>query len=393
MKCQKCGNEINDNDKFCSKCGAGINNETTNKKKDLNYYHKRLINDNKFLLAVTIFFMIINIATSVGFSGKMGPYKDIAADVFIKSLLFLVFEIIILKNKNTPNKAIVILAIIAGAIMVVWGKVGPSMFDLVYFLLGIIYVIHSIIFLVKYDKLENGLTTQSLKIDMKDSSKLKYLTLLPIPIFVIIGLVCFRLIKSCMHDVVFWISIIVISIINIIFCHYINKKGKKSILVYVMLVFSIISVFFGLVMFGSDGPYCLNYGYKDYLDKEKRLNSKEYKLCNEIENVYYTIDDVYSLDEVVEDYTTIYDEYCTNKDSYVCKKVKQIIEESKDTKTFEDCSKFTGTDNLNCTRRNEEKLRDKEDKIVRTEDDIDNKCDSKYGDLDNYEIYKNANGT
>ena len=69
-RCQKCGNEINDDAKFCSKCGAQLNEIDDNEEYedlDNDEYEDRNKKKNKIKIAVGIFIVIfIVIASAVG---------------------------------------------------------------------------------------------------------------------------------------------------------------------------------------------------------------------------------------------------------------------------------------------------------------------------------------
>ena len=387
MFCKNCGNEIKEGEKICSKCGMSIENVQPNggnksrKIKDLNYYHKRLINDNKILLGVTIFFIIAIIGMSIAFANRMESYNDIAGFVLFKSLLFLIFEIIIIANRKQPNKSIVILAIIAGSIMIITTLFGSSVFDMIYFILAIIYLIHSSIYLSKFKKLSKDIELSD--INTKEKTKLKYLTLLFIPLLIIIGILCYTLITSCVHSVVFLILYVLIIVANIIFCIYINKKYKKSVLVYIMLVISFIALFFGLIGIGDDVNFCLRIEYPEQKENIKKKNSPEYPFCKDMEKVNgYAIDED-GMKKLSEELTSKYKSYCSNKNTNLCNKLKSTIDEINTPIQYEDCDKITDMKkNLECYNHNTDSFDKKEEKVEEMIYHIQNKCDSKYGDVD-----------
>ena len=86
-----------------------------------------------------IVFLIITILCA-GFSFYLMNSTEEAVLPFLKAILFAVFELVILFNGKTIHKSTGILALVLGIFMVVC-IFGASLFDLIYMIMGIIYVV------------------------------------------------------------------------------------------------------------------------------------------------------------------------------------------------------------------------------------------------------------
>lgn len=209
--------------------------------KDVNYYRKMLHKDSIVLLVVAIIFAIINIILISG-------YENEAIPLFLKSILFSIFLIIIICNKKENKSFIGVLAIITGSLMMLTTIIGDtSLFGIVYFLLGLFYIIHSIIYLKKLKdyNMELNYSNEISAIN----SKIKYITLIPIFITIVLFILGFIFVEQPVGIPLIGIAILIINIANIIFCIILHHKNIKSALVYIMLIISIIiSIFFGMFL-------------------------------------------------------------------------------------------------------------------------------------------------
>ncbi len=111
--------------------------------KNANYYHKMLHNDTIVLLIISILFAM----ASIYFISKSN--NEYLVPVFLKSILFIILDIIILTKKNKLTKSVGVLAIINGLLTVATSILDRSLFGIIYILLGIFYTIHAIIYLSK----------------------------------------------------------------------------------------------------------------------------------------------------------------------------------------------------------------------------------------------------
>ena len=122
-----------------------------------------------------------------------------------------------------------------------------SLFGIVYFILGIFLIIHSILYLKKYR--ENNVSASISDKDLTKNDKMKYLFFIPIILTIIL------IILGVLHDKILFniswyiVAVLVINIISIIFSILYSHKKEKSAFVYVMLViFIIITTFSGLTL-------------------------------------------------------------------------------------------------------------------------------------------------
>lgn len=213
-----------------------------NKQKDLNYYRGLLHKDSVVLLVISIIFIIIILLFV-----KSGNVDDKIGIIFLKSVLITIFSIILICNKKETKKFIGILTIIVSCLMMLTSIGDGSLFGIVYFILGIFLIIHSILYLKKYR--ENNVSASISDKDLTKNDKMKYLFFIPIILTIIL------IILGVLHDKILFniswyiVAVLVINIISIIFSILYSHKKEKSAFVYVMLViFIIITTFSGLTL-------------------------------------------------------------------------------------------------------------------------------------------------
>lgn len=230
------------------------------KEKDINYYRNLLHKDSIALLIVAIIFTIINLLF-------MGNGYDEAVPIFLKSIMFIIISIIIICNKKEIKKFVGTLSIITSCLMVLTSIGDGTLFGIVYFLLGIFLGIHSILYLKKFGNY-NIQTNYSNEVIVKDS-KIKYISLIPIVLTIILVPLGFIFNQSLIGIPWCSISILLVNIANIILCIILNHKKIKSVLVYIVLVISImITLLSGLFLIDEIGQ---KISEANYYDSEKFL--------------------------------------------------------------------------------------------------------------------------
>lgn len=230
------------------------------KEKNVNYYRSLLHKDSIALLVIAIIFTIANVLF-------MGKGYDEAVPIFLKSIMFAIFSIILICNKKETKKFIGIFTIIISCLMILTSIGDGSLFGIVYFLLGIFLGIHSILYLKKLGNY-NIQTNYSNEVTVKDN-KIKYISLIPIVLTIILVILGFIFNQSLIGISWCSISILVVNIISIILCIILHHKKIKSVLVYIILVISImITLFGGLFLIDEIGQ---NVRKNNYYDSEEFL--------------------------------------------------------------------------------------------------------------------------
>lgn len=299
-----------------------MNQEQIQNTKGVNYYRKLLHYDTIVLLIVSILFVIL----SAIFIEKTNSEDSV--QILLKSILFIIFEIIILVNKKEISKSVGILAVVNGALMVLTSIGDGSLFGIVYLLLGMLYIIHSAIYLNKLKK--SDYNSQIGNFDTKQNTKLKYLTIIAniLSLLFVIGLIS----EDMTTRIIIFATIIVINVINIIFCVFLNKKYSKSTLVYITMIISILAVLInGLILIddvGSEIHKKRKYNSEAYTvercqNTENAINNKITLLQNLTslnipigENTIVQLDDYLALDNV--SWIDVIDLQELEKDGYVC---------------------------------------------------------------------------
>ena len=215
----------------------------TKKEKDILYYRNLLHKDGIGLLIIAIIFTIINVLF-------MGQGYNEAVPIFLKSIIFIVFSIILISNKKETTKHVGSVAIVISGLMILTSIGDVSLFGIVYFLLGIFTGIHAISYLQKF-KDYNVQTNNSTEV-MHKNYKFKYISLIPFIITIILLILGIIFNQPLIGISLFAIAILIINIVNIIICIILNCKRIKSIFVYIMLVISIIITLFAGIFFIED---------------------------------------------------------------------------------------------------------------------------------------------
>ena len=205
--------------------------------KDSKYYYGLLRKDTILLLFISILFSLLV------FTGS-----EEAVPLFVESIIFVIFESIILFNKE-ESKQIGILALILGVLMII--PIGGSLFDAIYFILGIFYIIHTTKFIKSYNQEEHN--SQIINQNRtKKTNSLKYISTIPILFACISPLIIDILANSFDISVQEYNAIIcafvsLINLFNAIFCILFNKN-KKYILLYINTVISIFVSLIALIL-------------------------------------------------------------------------------------------------------------------------------------------------
>ena len=214
--------------------------EQMKKEKNVNYYRNLLHNDSITLLVVAIIFAITNLLF-------MGQGYDEAVPIFLKSIMFAIFSIILICNKKETKKFIGTFSIVISFLMILTSIGDGSLFGIVYILLGIFLGIHAFFYLRKFDN-------SDIQIDHLDevivkNKKAKYISLIPILITILLVILGIKFNQSLIG--ISWCSILIflVNVVNIVLCIILHHKKIKSVLVYMMLVLSImIALFSGVFL-------------------------------------------------------------------------------------------------------------------------------------------------
>jgi len=208
----------------------------------LKKHRKVLHNDSIILLIVSIVSIIAGlIFAGVGFNSGI--------DLFMESLFYVIFLIIIVESKNKIKKFIGILAIIVSSFMILFAIINHSLFDVMYFILAIFYIIHSIQYLKNikgYVYVEEQ--KEKLKID-----KLKNISLILIIMCAAYPIISIPLSFTGIYFFSRSISIVlfVFALTSLILNIILFVKKRKSAILYICSVFSVIITFFA-------GNYAIN---------------------------------------------------------------------------------------------------------------------------------------
>lgn len=251
------------------------------KEKNINYYRDLLHKDSVALLIVAIVFTIVNI-------WFIGKGEEDAIPIFLKSIMFILFSTIILCNKKETKKFVGILSLVTSCLMILTSIGDGSAFGLIYILLGLLLIAHSILYLTKFKDCEVQ-SNSSDEIKVKDS-KIKYLSIIPIVLTIILVIV--SIIVSESFNAYLWckILILLVNIANIIFCIILHNKKIKSAFTYIILVISILlALLSGMFVIDDVGQI---------VRKNNKYNSEEYvtETCQSLEkNIEKNITLLYNL--------------------------------------------------------------------------------------------------
>lgn len=213
------------------------------RERDVIYYRNLLHKDGIALLIIAIIFTIVNVLFMVQGYGEAVP-------IFLKSIIFIVFSIILISNKKEITKHVGSLTIVISGLMMLTSIGDGSLFGIVYFLLGIFLAIHSLSYLKKFK--DNAVQINDLNEVTHKNSKFKYISLIPFVTTMILFILGIIVNQSLVGVSLFGIAILVVNAANIIICIILNHKKIKSVLIYIMLVISVIITLFGSLFFISD---------------------------------------------------------------------------------------------------------------------------------------------
>lgn len=135
-KCNKCNFNNEEGSSFCSNCGNALNKSND---KDVYYYRTLLHKDTILLLVITAISAVISFLFQ-------------AFGIFLSSIIYAIFLIIVLCNKKENKPFVGVIAIIISILMIIISITGSSLFDIIYIILGIFYLIHAISYLKKLSK-------------------------------------------------------------------------------------------------------------------------------------------------------------------------------------------------------------------------------------------------
>ena len=223
-------NQMQTNDNIYCREYANQNNFISEKLKKC---RKTLHNDSIVLMIVSIIAMILGILF-------IGSDEESAMDLFMESLFYFIFLIIIVCNRKEFKKFVGALAIIVSSFMILFAIFNHSIFDIIYFILSVFYIIHAISYL-KNIKGYMSMKEQEKKLKM---DKLKYISLILIImcfVYPIVNLI-FANIESNILIVEPLIIVFAFAVASLILNIILLVKKRKSALVYVCLVFSILII-------------------------------------------------------------------------------------------------------------------------------------------------------
>ena len=221
------------------------------KEKNIIYYCKLLHYDTIAMLIISILF------AALGIYLISKTNSEDSVPVVLKSIIFIIFEIIILANKKEPTRTMGVLAILLSILMLLFSLGDLSLFGIVYLLIGIFYLIHSICYMTKL---------KDVIIEEKQKSSLKYLT-------IVLNILSLLFIFGILQDniatrTIIFTCVLMINVINVVLCLWYNKKYKESVLVYVSMAISILAILVnGLFLVDDIGSE---------ITKVNKQNSEEY---------------------------------------------------------------------------------------------------------------------
>ena len=194
--------------------------------KDSKYYYELLRKDTVILLILSI------LCSLLVFTGS-----EEVVPLFIESIIFVIFESIILFNKEESKQIgtfCLVLSIIIIVLSIIMLLSYVLIFNIIYLILGFFYFIHTTRFTKSYNQEEHNsnITNQN---RTKKTNSIKYISLIPILFSFIL------LIISAYNDIFNDVLKAIVSLTNLfnaIFCIMYNKN-KKYILLYINTVISI----------------------------------------------------------------------------------------------------------------------------------------------------------
>lgn len=190
----------------------------------------------KILHRDSVFLMIVSIVAIVFglIFGGMG--SDSAIGLFVESIFYFIFFLIIIDNKKKIKKFIGVLAIIVSSFMIIFTIFSRSLFDIIYFILAIFYMIHAIQYLKNIkDYIYVEEKKEKLKID-----KLKNISLV-----LIIMCVAYPILSLPLSGIYFFhksktVVLFLFSLTSLVLNIILFIKKRKSVTLYICSVFSII---------------------------------------------------------------------------------------------------------------------------------------------------------
>ena len=206
-------------------------NQNSGISENLKKYRRILHNDSVILLILSIVSMIAGLI----FAG-IGTSSGI--DLFMASLFYAIFLIIIVEGKNKIKKSVGILSIVVSSFMILFALINHSLFDVMYFVLAIIYIIHAI----QYLKNTKGYIYVEEKQEKLKIDKLKNISLILIIMCAIYPILAVPLSFTELYYVQGTISIVLFlfSSTSLVLNIILFIKKRKSTTLYVCSVFSII---------------------------------------------------------------------------------------------------------------------------------------------------------
>lgn len=197
--------------------------------------NRKAINTNTIvLLVVSIVAMIFGIISS----NTMGEQ---AMNLFYRGFVYTILFIVILVNNKEAKKFVGGLSIFTSLVIIVWSGIGGSLIDIALIALSAFNIVYSIKYLRSFKDETSNMTSEP-----ADNST-NYYRLGSLAIVLLSPLVWFL---SALKSSTFCIVILVLmNIVSIILCAISSAKGKKSALLYILMVISIlIVVAYGLVI-------------------------------------------------------------------------------------------------------------------------------------------------
>lgn len=253
------------NQQFNNSQNNNINNNSNEEK--LKKYRKMIHTDSIVLLVLSIIAIIFGL-----FVGGDHGYE-----LFLRSLIYFIGFIIIIANKKEIKKFVGTFAIVIASIMILLSIFSLSLFDVAYLILGIFYIIHSIKYLKNFKGYEQPIVVQ----EKSKLDKLKYISLISLILSVVYPIISLFLSFFIESDFLYDAPVVIsclFALSSLILNIILLSKKRKSSLVYVCLVFSILITFFtGILSINT---------IKNELNKNNNFieEDKEY--------VMYTLEDV-----------------------------------------------------------------------------------------------------
>lgn len=208
------------------------------KEKNVDYYRNVLHKDSITILVLSLITAILLILLGDD------NFGDAEVVMFFKSILFIIFSIILFRNTKENSLFIGRFSIVTGGMMMITSFRGGSVFDIVYLLFGFFSIIHAIIYLVKLRQASTFLAQSFPK-----KSKFVYMNL-GLLILAILSLIANGFALRNSSTSVMWFGIVTLALLlfTFVFSIILIKKKYKSVILYLTFMATIICAFWSITI-------------------------------------------------------------------------------------------------------------------------------------------------